>query len=123
MKELSNQPKPQIPPLQRDLSLVVLSHLANGMLNKLDPNAPFVINNISTRAQFIFTNKGEAVETVVGSVAGTLDVFWGQNFTQNAKEQQIIDNLRLLKNQGISRTEIIERVSLHFRWGLNSQKI
>ena len=120
MKELVSQPKHQIPPLQRDLSLVVLSHLANGKLNELDPNASFVINNISTRAQFTFANKDEAVETVVEAVAGTLDAFWDKSSPKNVKEQQLINNLRLFKNQGISRKEIVESVSLHFRWDLNS---
>lgn len=124
MKELANQYKPQICPLQRDLSLVILSHLANGKLDNLDSNAFSVINNLSAPSvEFEFPNEDEASKTVVELVKRTLDIFWGQSYPKNVKDLQLINNVRLLKKQGISRTDIVERLSLHFRWRLNSQKI
>ncbi len=124
MKELASQPKPKILPFQLDLALTVASHAANGKLDKLDPNASSLLNNILAPAvELEFPNEEEANRTVVELVRSTLDVFWRKSSTENVKEQQLIDRLRLLRNQGISRAEITERLNLHFRWRLNSQKI
>ena len=123
MKELVNQYRPQIYPLQRDLSLIILSHLANRNLGNLDSNASLVLNNISVPVEFEFPNEEEANKAVLKAVARTLDVLWGESSSKNVKEQQLIDRLYLLKKQGISKAEIVERLSLHFTWGLNSQKI
>lgn len=123
MKELANQPKLEIHPLQRDLSLTILSHLANGQLGNLDSNASSVLNKISAPVEFEFPNEEQASKAVVELVRGTLDVFWGKSSTKNVKDQQLVDNVCLLKNQGLNRDEVLKRLNLHFSWGINSQKI
>ena len=123
MKELASQYKPQILPLQRNISLVILSHLASGKLDNLDSNASFVLNNVSTPVKFEFSNEEEANKIVVEVIKKTLDVFWGKSSTKNVKDKQLIDRLLALREQGITRKEIVERLNLHFSWRLNTQKI
>lgn len=123
MKELASQPKPKIHPVQRGLSLVILSHLANGNLGNLDSNASSVLNSISAPVEFEFPNEEEANKVVLRAVRSTLDVLWSESSTDNVKEQELIHNILLLKRQRLRKEEIVERLRLHFFWGVNSQKI
>ncbi len=120
MRELVNQHEAQIPihPFQLELSLTLISHVANGKLDKLDSKASSVMNNlVGPSAQCNFPNEEEAARTVIGLVADTLDAFWGTRPIRNAREQQFIDNVSSLRNQGLNRDKVLERLSLHFFWG------
>lgn len=118
MEELSKQPKPQIFPLQEELSLTVLSHLANGKLAFLNGKASSLINNIATDAEVIFQNEDEAAKMAVGLVTETLRILWSDERTaQSAKQLQIIQALLTLKKQGFDKERIVQRLKLHFFWG------
>lgn len=122
MKEQAIQPI--VFPGQLDLSRILGSHVANKKLSQLDPNPSSLLNNVfGPDIQIDFPNKEEAAKTVVGLFAGALDVFWDRKFSQNAKEQQFIDIIHLLKSQGLNIDGVVERLSLHLLWGVNSQKI
>ena len=123
MKELLSQYESQVPihPSQLVLSLALVSHVVTGKLDRLEPKASSVLNNLfGPSVEFEFPNEEEAANTVIGLLASTLDAFWKTRPYKNAREQQLADNVRSLKRQGLSRDEVIERLSLHFLWGLNS---
>ena len=120
MKELENQYKPQIHPIQRDVPLVCLSHLASGNLGKLSDKASSIINNVAgPDIQFLFPNENDAAKAVVELVDNATGALWTQVSAKNAKDQQLITYINSLKSQGFNRELIAQTLKLHFFWGTN----
>lgn len=113
MKEIATQS--QIPSDQLNVSLVIASHLANRNLNHLDPSPlSLVINIARTDFKLDPPNEDVAAKTVIGWLSSTLTILWDRKSSQNAKEQQLIDGIRLLKSLGMKKEEIVGILSLHF---------
>lgn len=82
-----------------------------------------VLNHISAPVEIEFPTEEEANKAVLEAVTSTLDFLWSKSSTDNVKEQELIHNILLLKRQRLTKEEIVERLSLHFFWGVNSQKV
>lgn len=103
-----------ISPLETKISSVVLSHFASRNLDWLDSNASSLINNIfAPEVTFEFPNEQMAKRILLDLVRNTIDVFWGKNSAQNPQEQKLIDDLRLLRGQGLDSKQTIEVLKFH----------